>query len=263
MSAILLGERGLLTEEMEGWFKRTGTFHVLAISGLHIGLVYLIVSLALAPLPLGTKGRVAVAIAIVWVYAFATGGRVSVTRASIMLTVILAGYYLSREGVFLTSVAMAALIIVGLDPAIVDDLGFQLSFSAILLLCTFEPFYTRTFYPLIQEKLRMMPAPILNRLAITLFASLVIGVGMLPLQAYHFNMLSFVFPIANLVVIPLLSFVLAAGFACLLAGFVWLKAATVFGFVAEAFSWMIFGTVKLCSLAPGSSIRVASPPGSG
>lgn len=260
MSAILLGERGLLTEEMEGWFKRTGTFHVLAISGLHIGLVYLIVSLALSPLPLGTKGRVAVAIAIVWLYALATGGRVSVTRASIMLTVVLAGYHLGREGDFLTSVAMAALIVVGLDPVIVDDLGFQLSFSAILLLCTFEPFYTRTLYPALQAKLSRLPAPVLNRLAITLFASLVIGVGMLPLQAYHFNMLSFVFPIANLVVIPLLSFVLAAGFACLLTGFVWLKAATVFGLVAEAFSWMIFGMVKLCSFAPGSAVRVASPP---
>jgi competence protein ComEC len=260
LSAIVLGERGLLTEEMEDWFKKTGTFHVLAISGLHIGLVYLLVSLALAPLPLGTRGRVAVSIAVVWMYALATGASVSVTRASIMLTIILSGYYLSREGDFLTSVAIAALILVGLDPVIIDDLGFQLSFTAVLLLCTFEPFYSQRLYPQIQKKFGRIPAPILNRLAITAFASLVIGVGMLPLQAYHFNMMSLVFPVANLVVIPLLSFVLAAGFACLLSGFIWLQAATLFGFVAEAFSWTIFAVVRLCSHVPASSVRVASPP---
>ncbi|NQU08567.1 MAG: DNA internalization-related competence protein ComEC/Rec2, partial [Candidatus Abyssubacteria bacterium] len=260
IAAILLGERGLLTEEMETWFKNTGTFHVLAISGLHVGLIYLIVSLALMPLPLGTKSRIALSILAVWIYAYITGGRVSVTRASIMLTLVLSGYYLGRDGDFLTSVAFAALVIVGLDPAVVDELGFQLSFAAVVLLCTFEPFFTEKFYPMVREKLPRIPSPILNRLAITMFASLVIGVGMIPLQAYHFNLVSFVFPVANLIVIPILSLVLASAFASLLVGFVWLKAAMVFGLAAEAFAWIIFGTVKLCSMAPASSMRVTSPP---
>jgi len=260
LSAILLGERGLLTEEMEDWFKRTGTFHILAISGLHVGLVYLIVSLALTPIPMGRKARVALSILAVWLFALATGGSVSVTRASIMLTLVLSAYYLSREGDFLTSVAFAALIIVGADPVIIDNVGFQLSFTAVLLLCTFEPHFRKKFYPAAREKLRKVPAPILNRLAITSFASLVIGIGMIPLIAYYFNIVSFVFPIANLIVIPVLSLVLAAGFACLLLGFVWLEGAVVFGLAAEAFAWTIFGVVKLCSLAPGSSMRVASPP---
>ena len=260
MSAILLGERGLLTEEMEDWFKRTGTFHILAISGLHVGLVYLIVSLVLTPLPLGTKGRVALSILIVWLYALATGASVSVTRASIMLTIVLAGYYLSREGDFLTSVATAALVIVGANPVVIDNLGFQLSFSAVVLLCTFEPFFSKRFYPLALKKMRWIPAPILNKLALTMFASLVIGVGMLPLLAYHFNLVAVVFPLANLIVVPVLSLALASGFACLLLGFVWLKAAVAFGLITEAFAWTIFGVVKLCSLAPGSSMRVVSPP---
>lgn len=260
LAAILLGERGLLTDEMENWFKRTGTFHVLAISGLHVGLVYLIVSLALTPLPIGIKGRVALSIAVVWIYAISTGASVSVVRASIMLTLVLSGYYLSRDGDFLTSVALAALIIVGIDPLSIDDLGFQLSFTAVVLLCTFEPFYSERFYPLLREKLQAIPTPVLNRLAITMFASVVIGVGMLPLLAYHFNLISFVFPIANLIVIPILSLVLASGFACLLAGLAWIEAAAAFGLLAEAFAWIIFWVVKLCSLIPGGAARVVSPP---
>jgi len=260
LSAILLGERSLLTDEMETWFKQTGTFHVLAISGLHVGLVYLIVSLALTPVPFGPRMRVAVSIIVVWLYAFVTGGSISVTRASIMLTLVLAGYYLGREGDFLTSVAAAALFIVGLRPVVIDEAGFQLSFAAVILLCTFEPMFSDKVYPAIQAKLQRIPAPILHRLAISVFASLVIGIGMLPLIAYHFNLVSLVFPIANLVVIPLLSLVLASGFACLLTGFVWLKAASVFGLATEVFAWPIFATVKLCSMAPLSSARVVSPP---
>jgi competence protein ComEC len=260
VSAIALGDRSLLTQEMEDWFARTGTFHILAISGLHVGLVYLIASLAMAPLPIGPKGRVAIAICAVWLYAFVTGMSVSVTRASIMLTIVLAGHYLDREGDFLTSVAVAALLMVGLEPVIIDDVGFQLSFTAVVLLCTFEPLFTERFYPPIQEKLHWIPSPVLHKLAVTVFASLVVGIGVLPVVAYHFNRVSFVFPIANLAVVPLLTFALASGLATLLVGLVWLKAALVFGLVTEALAWAIFTAVRTCSLIPGSSMRVASPP---
>ncbi|UCD57834.1 MAG: DNA internalization-related competence protein ComEC/Rec2 [Candidatus Hydrogenedentota bacterium] len=260
ISAILLGERGLLTKEMKDWFRRTGTFHVLAISGLHVGLVYLIASLALTPLPVGARSRVAAAILIVWVYAFVTGGSVPVTRASIMLTLVLAGYYFSREGDFLTAVALAAFIIVAWDPVVIDEIGFHLSFTAMVLLCTFEPLFSDKIYPAAQQRLRKIPSPILHKLTITLFASLVVGIGMLPLVAYHFNLISFVFPIANLIVVPVLSLVLASGFACLFVGFLWSKAAVVFGLITEALAWAIFATVKLCSMAPASSMYVGSPP---
>ncbi len=260
VSAVVLGERSLLTKEMEDWFRQTGTFHILAISGLHVGLVYLLVSLVLVPLPIGARTRIALSILLVWLYALATGGSVSVTRASIMLTLVLMGYYIDREGDFLTSIAVAALLIVGLNPVVVDELSFQLSFTAVVLLCTFEPVFSERLYPFIAEKLHGIPSSILHRLSITMFASLVIGIGMLPVVAYHFNTLSLVFPFANLIVVPLLSLVLASAFACLLVGMVWLKAALVFGLVTEAFSWIIFTTVKLCSLIPGSSMRIASPP---
>jgi competence protein ComEC len=177
-----------------------------------------------------------------------------------MLTLVLSGHYFSRDGDFLTSVALAALLIVGFDPVVIDEAGFQLSFTAVLLLCTFEPFYSKKVYPLIRDRLGKIPAPLVSRLGITLFASLVVGVGMLPLVAYHFNRVSFVFPIANLFVVPVLSFMLAAGIACLLAGLLWIKAAMLFGLAAEALSWTIFGVVRLCSIIPGGSTYTASPP---
>jgi competence protein ComEC len=177
-----------------------------------------------------------------------------------MLTLVLTGYYIGREGDFLTSVAVAALLLVGFNPLVVDELGFQLSFTAVVLLCTFEPIFSERFYPFISDKLHWIPAPILHRFSITVFASVVIGIGMLPVVAYHFNIISLVFPIANLIVVPLLSCVLASAFAMLLAGMIWLKAAVVFGLVTEAFAWIIFATVKVCSLVPGGSMRIPSPP---
>ncbi len=258
LSAILLGERGLLTPEMQDWFKRAGTFHVLAISGLHVGLVYLIASLVLASVRV--RLRVALGILIVWFYAVITGGSVPVIRASIMLTLVLAEYYLNREGDFLTAVAFAALLIVSMNPTVIDEASFQLSFTAVVLLCTFEPVFSDTIYPALQQKFHRAPSSVLHKLAVTLYASLVVGVGMLPLVAYHFNLISFVFPLANIVVIPALSLVLASGFACLAAGFIWMKAAILPGLAVEAITWVILGFAKLCSAIPGSSRYVPSPP---
>jgi len=259
VSALVLGERTSLSDEMEDWFKRTGTFHIIAISGMNVGLVYLIVSLALTPLLPRTRLRVAVSILVVWLYAFITGGDVPVVRASLMLTLVLTGYYLSREGDFLTAIAFATLVVVGLDPVVIEDIGFQLSFFAVVLLATFEPFF-EWWNSFVQQKVKRIPRPIARELSLTLFASFLVGVGMSPLVAYHFNLVSLVFPIANMIVIPLASLVLAAGFACLIVGFIWLKAAVVFGLVAEAFSWMIFATVKLCSMVPMNSVHACSPP---
>ncbi|GAB4343898.1 MAG: DNA internalization-related competence protein ComEC/Rec2 [Candidatus Abyssubacteria bacterium] len=259
MSAILLGERGLLTDEMKDWFRHTGTFHILAISGLHVGLVYLIISLALTPLPVSARGRASISIAIVWLYALATGGSVPVIRASLMLTLVLAEYYVSREGDFLTALGFAALVITGLDPLAVDEVSFQLSFTAVLLLCTFEPAFERV-YLVAQRKLPWVPQAVLHKLALTLFASLVVGVGLAPLVAYHFNIVSFVFPLANLVVVPVLSLALAAGFAMLVVGFAWAKAGLALGLITEAFAWTIFATVRAASAVPSAFQSVGSPP---
>ncbi len=259
MSTILLGERGLLTDEMKDWFKQTGTFHILAISGLHVGLVYLIISLALTPLPIDARGRVTIGISIVWLYALATGANVPVIRASIMLTLVLAEYYLSREGDFLTAIALAALLIAGFDPLVIDEVSFQLSFGAVLLLCTFEPAFEK-LYSIVQRTMPRVPQAVLHKLALTLFASLVVGVGLAPPVAYHFNIVSFVFPIANLVVVPVLSLALAAGFAMLLAGFVWAKAGLVLGLFTELFAWTIFATVRAASSVPSAFQNVGSPP---
>jgi competence protein ComEC len=259
LSAILLGERGRLTEEMKGWFKETGTFHILAISGLHVGLVYLIISLMLAPFPLGMKSRAAVALVMVWLYAAITGAGVPVTRASLMLTLVLAGYLLDREGDFLTAVAVAAFILFVLEPASIEDVSFQLSFVAVVLLCSFEPLFSEKLYPLLQQKLPQIPSAIMHKLAVTLFASVVVGTGLMPIIAYHFNQVSLVFPIANLLVVPLLSLALALGFVCLVVGFFSITAAGVVGIAAELVCQAIFTIVGFLSSIPYSSIHVASP----
>lgn len=260
LSAILLGDRSLLSTELKDWFRQTGTFHILAISGLHVGLVYLIASLALAPFALGMKRRAAISILIVWLYAFITGAGVPVTRASIMLTLVLAGYLLDREGDFLTAVAAAAFILFVFNPLSIDEVSFQLSFAAVVLLCSFEPLFSKRFYPFLQRKLPSIPSPILHKFAVTLFASVVVGIGLLPIVAYHFNQISLVFPFANLLVVPLLSVALAFGFASLIGGTVSLHIAALFGLGAELASQAIFGVVRTFAALPWSFMRIASPP---
>jgi competence protein ComEC len=260
LCAILLGERGFLSDEMKGWFRETGTFHILAISGLHVGLVYLIISLALTPLFPGAKSRAAAAIVLIWFYAVFTGAAVPVLRASIMLSLVLAGSLLDRDSDFLTSVAAAGFILFVLDPLSIQDVSFQLSFAAVVLLCVFEPLFSEKFYPLLQQKLPKFPSSILHKLAVTLFASVVVGTGLTPIIAYHFNEVSLVFPFANLLIVPLLSIVLAFGFASLFVGIISIQAAKLAGVGAELFSQVIFGIARAFSALPYSSVRLGSPP---
>jgi competence protein ComEC len=260
LCAILLGERDLLTDEMNEQFRRTGTFHILSISGLHVGLMYLIVSLALTPLSLGIKSRAALSILFIWLYALVTGADIPVIRASIMLTLVLVGYLLDREGDFLTAIALAAFVLFFIDPLCIADVSFQLSFAAVILLCVSEPFFSGKIYPSLQRRLPYIPSSILHKFSVTLFASVVVGTGLLPIIAYHFNQVSLVFPFANLLVVPLLSIALAFGFASLLGGFVSVKLVGIIGFGAEAASQIIFAVVRFFSELPLSFVYVGSPP---
>ncbi|RJP23520.1 MAG: DNA internalization-related competence protein ComEC/Rec2 [Candidatus Abyssobacteria bacterium SURF_5] len=260
LSAILLGDRDLLTDEMKDWFKQTGTFHILAISGLHVGLVYLLVSVGLTSLRFDRKWRTALALLIVWSYALITGAGVPVMRASLMLTLVLAGYLLDREGDFLTAVAAAAFVLFLMDPLSIDDVSSQLSFTAVILLCVSEPLFSGRLYPALQERFPWALSPILHKLVVTLYASVIVGIGLTPIVAYHFNQVSLVFPFANLLVVPLLSFLLAFGFATLAVGSISIQAAAVPGFGAEIISQIMFGIVRFFSGLPFSFARIGSPP---
>ncbi len=210
LTAVLFGQRHRLPEKIENNFRRAGTGHLMAVSGLHVGLV--------AGMILGfwnrlkLRGRLPLVIAIVFIFAYAylTGMRPSALRAAIMASMALGAILLDRENDLPTALAFAALGTLFINPLLLFTVGFQLSYAATLsLIYAYRPlerFLSRIHCP------QFLIAP----LAVTIAAQ----AGVLPLSVYYFHCLPVAALFFNLLLLPLLAFVIGLGLAGALTGLI-------------------------------------------
>ncbi len=142
--ALLLGLRSALPEDVEESFRRTGTSHLLAISGLHVGVILALTMVAASRL-LGRRWHVylAISVAVVWGYALVSGLPISVVRAAIMGTVLLLAWAVGRPRSVLPSLALSAAVMVGVDPKVLGQVSFQLSFTALAGIVLALPYQAR------------------------------------------------------------------------------------------------------------------------
>ena len=138
--ALLLGIRGGLPSELREDFAKTGTTHLIAISGLHVGILVGLVSLGSAAL-LGRRGQIYIVIPLlfVWGYAVLTGFSPPVARAAIMASLYLWAIFLGRQRSGLTALSAAAALMVTIDPNLLEEVSFQLSFVAMAGLLLARP----------------------------------------------------------------------------------------------------------------------------
>ncbi len=130
--ALLLGQRGGLHQDLKDKFRGTGASHLLAISGLHVGILMFAV-MGVAAWALGRRGNyyLLAPLAAVWVYAVVSGGSPSVMRAAAMGSVYLAALALGRPGSVLPALALAAALMTAVSPGLLWQVSFQLSFAAV------------------------------------------------------------------------------------------------------------------------------------
>lgn len=236
LSAILLGERANLSQDVKDLFIKTGTIHILAISGLHVALIALIVIAVLRFFRCGRKLTFSLAILFVLAYAVLSGMRPSVVRATIMAAVVLFGFVINRDPQIYNSLGLAGLIILIFNPHSLFDAGFQLSFVSVISIVYFAPKITSSF-----SAGRSLRFYLLRPLAVSLAA----WIGMAPLVAYYFNIVSAIAVLANLIIIPVLLLVVSAGICFLIFAFLWAPLGAVF---AET-SWVsLVGLTKLNAL---------------
>ena len=229
--ALLLGQRGQLTDAVIDNFRQTGTSHLLAISGLHLGIL-LAMTLGLLQRLLGRRSlrAVALTLALIWLYVLLSGAPASVVRAAIMGSVYLAAGALGRpRESLLPSLALSALAMTALQPDVVTRISFQLSFAAMAGIALVLPWQAaaaaraaaavsrrygneRTWAALAGVALGWLVSGSLVSLAATL--------ATFPLVAVNFNHLPLLGIPATLLATPLLPFALAGGLAAALAGLV-------------------------------------------
>jgi len=209
--AVILGDRSGISKELYSVFKYTGTVHILAISGLHIGIIIFILFVFLKALRLKLKSRFVVIILFLLFYSLMSGLRPSVVRAVIMGVAFLLSFIVKREYHVYNSLALAAMIILAIWPWQIFDVGFQLSFISVLSIIFISP-----------KILSILPKP-KRRLFYLMQASFVIStsawIGATPLVAYYFGIVSLISAIVNVFVVFLMPFIIAGGFIYLFVSF--------------------------------------------
>ena len=206
--AILFGQRHYLPPEVEDNFRRAGAGHLMAVSGLHVGLVAALVLGLWGRLNLHGRLPLVLAIILVLGYAYLTGLRPSALRAAIMVSLALGAMLLDREHDLPSAVSFAALATLFFNPLMLFSIGFQLSYAAtITIIYAYRP---------LEHLLSLLHFPKLltGPLAITIAAQL----GVMPLCLYYFHHFPVGALLFNLLLLPLIAFIVGLGLAGAVAG---------------------------------------------
>ena len=202
LAAMTLGEKKGVSRELRRIYAVTGAAHVLALSGLHLSIIYML----LMRLTLNRQRSILVQtliLSMVWGYTLLTGLATSTVRSAIMLTVYSLLSLGGRRGQPLNVLALTALILMLADRMVVYDIGFQLSFAAVLSII----FITSVVDELV-DKSWMMAHPLVKWMWDLMVVSVAAQIGVAPLLAYHFGTFSPYFLLTNLIAIPSVTVIL-------------------------------------------------------
>jgi len=205
INAMLLGERSAVSKELLNSYARAGILHILAVSGLHVGVLLLLLNRLFQPLKRGKYGSLLVAICIVlllWSFAFIAGLSASVVRAVTMFTFIAVGQAFHKKHVVLYAVIASLFFLLLVHPFFLFDVGFQLSYSAVFSIVLVQPKLDALWRP---------KKPFFRKFWQLTTVSLAAQLGVLPISLYYFHQFPSLFLLSNWVVVPFLSLVLLLG----------------------------------------------------
>ena len=213
LTGILIGDDNEIPPQIQEAFRRTGTSHIVAISGFNVSIVIALVVPALSRL-LNPRRAALVAIPAILAYTVMVGGSASVVRAAGMALIGLAGQLLWRRGFTVNTLCAGAWAMLAGDPLLLFDGGFQLSCSATLGLALYSDGFQRRATGWVEARLAEGPA---RRFALSaaepLLTTLAAQVTTLPLILANFHQFSFALPITNTLVLPLQSAAMILGLA--------------------------------------------------
>lgn len=202
LKALFLGERSELEEDFIDLFIKTGTMHILAVSGFNIGFLCAAVFLLLNPFPVSKNIKLLTALAAIWAYCAVVGWQAPVVRASFMASVFFLAQLLGRRADALNSLGLAACVLLGLNPQALFDIGFQLSFLAVFAIICFMPLFLKKpeFLP---HELPTTKEKWVFYLEEIFWVSFVCLVVTLPVTVQNFYIVTPLSVLSNLAVVPI------------------------------------------------------------
>lgn len=210
IQAMALGDRSFLTKDMYALFSKTGTSHILAISGMNMALISTMVLFILKVLRVARAGQFILTTIFLFAYALLAGWTASVVRSVLMAAVFLSSFCLEFDVDTANSLGLAAFILFLLNPLNLFDIGFQLSFICVTIIIH--------LHPLLVPYLQNIKGKILRYVLYAMGVSLVAWVGITGIIAYEYDIVSPVAIVANIFVVPLADLVIALSLCLVVIG---------------------------------------------
>jgi competence protein ComEC len=248
LDGLMLGNQRAIPADTYDKFKITGTVHILAVSGMNVGLIALFLFLFLKILRVKRKLSAVITLVFIAAFAVVTGAGASIVRAAIMSCIVLFGLMLERDVDIYSSLSAAALLILFFNPADLFDIGFQLSFLATLGIV----YYVEWLGHVVPEAPEMIKATVITTVAAQVFLT--------PVMANTFHQVSLISVLANLFVVPLSGMISILGFVMWMLGALSASAAKIFG----ASIWLLIKImnffVDVMASVPYAAISVRTLP---
>ena len=257
LKGVLIGDRSGLSDEISGDFEKTGTFHVLAISGLHAGLIAALSLFVFGLLGLPRKLNLAATAFVLIFYSLLAGSNPPIVRATIIYLIFVAGYLIDRDSDILNSLSCAALIILLWNPREIFGASFQLSFLSVASIVLFSPKIDAMLQRLTNKDFNNTAPVMYIRKGVAVSLSAWLGVW--PIVASYFNIVSPIAIAVNLVVIPLLFLSIGGSIIFVLASLVADSAGIFISYLLILIEKTLFNINHFFAQLPFAYFRTSSP----
>lgn len=268
MQALVLGYRSQLSGEVRDYFARTGTLHIFAISGLHVGIVAVMCIFLLGAMRVPLSYRVLFLGPVVVGYTLITGGRASAIRASIMAILYCSAPLFKRKPDVVSALAASGVIIAAIWPEQLFNIGFIYSFTVVVGIIMYYPLLNRYLWktwqpdPFRIEKERLWIKTLrwlLWYMRGIFCVSVAAWLASAPLSAHFFGQFAPVALVANLIVIPVAFFVLISGALAVITGSCLGIFAEIFNNAGYALVRFLIMVMSRASKLPGACIKLQEP----
>ena len=199
--ALILGQQQDISVDVLQDYQYAGAVHILSVSGLHVGFILIFIGFLLQPLPntkTGNAFKIIITLLALWLFAIIAGFSPSVVRSATMFSFIAVGKFINRETNSVHTTIVSLLVILLIEPNFLFDIGFQLSYLAVFFILWLQPIFQRIWQP---------KNVVIGYFWDIITISFAAQIGTLPLSIYYFHQFPGLFFITNLVLIPLLGFI--------------------------------------------------------
>jgi competence protein ComEC len=227
MDAMVLGEKRNIPWFVNNAMMKTGTVHILVVSGFNVGIVSFIIILFLKLIRVPRRIRFVIAIPCLVIYCLMTGASTPVVRATVMAIVFMLGFLLKREPDIYNSLSVACLFILIFNPRQLFDIGFQLSFTSVFAIVSIYP---RLKSYLGIESLKIKYLRLLIDGCLVSFSA---WLGTMGFIAYYFKIFSPITVLANLLIVPLATLITLCGFSLVFMSLIFPALASSFASASE------------------------------